>query len=103
MPFPHSSKDALCSHPLPGNDLIRERTFPMELNAVHKFKSRSPPYGLGGLNNVLWPSLNTRDEYSCKKLLVKNKISFDFKITIARIFFLNFRKALKVILVQAER
>lgn len=52
MLYSHSSKDALCSRPLPGNDLIRERTFPGEVNGAHKFKAKSIPYGLGALNNA---------------------------------------------------
>jgi len=52
MLYSHSSKDALCGHPLPGNDLIRVRIFPGEVNGAHKFKARSLPYGLGGLNHI---------------------------------------------------
>lgn len=52
MLYSRSSKDALCSRLLPGNDLIRERTFSGKVNGAHKFKAKSLPYGLGGLNNA---------------------------------------------------
>lgn len=41
--YSHSSKDALCICPIPGNDLMKERTFPGEVNGAHKFKDKHLP------------------------------------------------------------